>query len=643
MDYSIKDRVIPAKLCDIELGSMSRVLSDRFFEERIFSDFAKEVIYKEAEDAFANQIDDEGYIGVWQGEFWGKWVIGAAEVCKYTQSKELLEFLRRGCYKLLTYAREDGYLNTYKNSLNVFRVDRDEAKLRCNMRVDWNWNIWCRKYTLWGLLSVYEITEDQKILAGARALADQLIDELAANGIELSDTGTFVGMPSCSILKPMLMLYGFTDSKKYLDFCIEHIASRWEREDGACPNLITNALSGKRLTEWYPNSDAWAKAYEMMSCYEGVCELYRYTGTEKYLKAAEGIYEILKKYEMNPSFSVAYNDVFADAADEINLISEPCDAIHWLRLCYELFCLTGDVKYMDSTELTYYNAFLAGVFKDGRWGARGIRGAGAPMWAEQQAGMQYQHCCVNNMPRAFMRIAETAVMQTEEAILVNLYEATSVTIRYEGGSAEVTVSDGYFESGRVAVRVAYTGERRPLRFRIPAWCEHAEVTVDGTEIETASAIGYVAVEPFADACTVEIDFHFELKLVAFDKPVPQYDELINGKPHWKVARWINRKTKGETTEDLFLREARCRLMYGPLLLARSKEIGSTEEEMFGDQCVDGSYTARVIAARGESENVRLMLDVELSNGTDTVNTTVCDFASAGNQKLDDTRYFSMYF
>ena len=82
------------------------------------------------------------------------------------------------------------------------------------MGVDWNWNIWCRKYTLWGLLSVYEITNDAEILLGARRLADQLIDELHANGIELRKTGTFVGLPSCSILKPLLLLYRYTDDTK---------------------------------------------------------------------------------------------------------------------------------------------------------------------------------------------------------------------------------------------------------------------------------------------------------------------------------------------------------------------------------------------------------------------------------------------
>ena len=641
MEYTVKDRVIPARLSGVRLGGASKVISDRFFEERIFCDYAKEAIFKEAEDAFVNQIDDEQYVCFWQGEFWGKWIISAADVYRYTEDQDLLRFLREACYRLIGMAREDGYINTYRDSLHVFAVDPIIAKEKCNMRVNWNWNIWCRKYTLWGLLSVYEITRDEKILLGAKRLADQLIDELAANGIELRKTGTFVGLPSCSILKPMLLLYRYTDDRKYFDFSLHEIADNWERDDNACPNLISNAISGKRLTDWYPDSPSWAKAYEMMSCYEGLCELYRYTNDPKHLKACEGVYEILKKYELNPAFSVAYNDVFADAADEINLISEPCDAIHWMRLCYELFCITGNVKYMDSIELTYENAFLAGVFKDGKWGARGIRGAGSPMWSETQAGMKLHHCCVNNMPRAFARIAEAAVMRTEDAILVNLYEEFNATLSYDGGCATVEIGDGYLDAGRVTVTTRFEGKKLPICFRIPAWCRSAEVTVDG--VTTVAKNGYFEVIPASDACEVTIDFHVTVEIHTFDKPVPQYTELVNDKPHWKLARWINRKQPGETTEDLFLRVPKCTLTYGPILLARSKSVGSTEAEMFTVASIDATYSCKLLDARRGDDHIRVMLDLELSNGTDTLRTTVCDFASAGNEKLTDVRYFSMYF
>jgi hypothetical protein len=52
-------------------------LMERFFFERVNSPEARDVIFQEAEDAFKNQLDDaSGVHGIWQGEFWGKWMIG---------------------------------------------------------------------------------------------------------------------------------------------------------------------------------------------------------------------------------------------------------------------------------------------------------------------------------------------------------------------------------------------------------------------------------------------------------------------------------------------------------------------------------------------------------------------------------------
>ena len=144
----IQDQIHAPHLKNTEMGALSKKISDSFFEGRIFSDFAQSVVYQEAEDAFKNMLDDETIVGIWQGEFWGKWVLSAVEVAKYSQSEELKDFLHRAALKLLTYAREDGYLNTYKDSLNVFRLaDRKLAVPVVGFESDWNWNIWCRKYT----------------------------------------------------------------------------------------------------------------------------------------------------------------------------------------------------------------------------------------------------------------------------------------------------------------------------------------------------------------------------------------------------------------------------------------------------------------------------------------------------------------
>ena len=93
-------------------------------------------------------------------------------------------------------------------------------------------------------------------------------------------------------------------------------------------------------------------------------------------------------------------------------------------------------------------------------------------------------------------------------------------------------------------------------------------------------------------------------------------------------------------EGMYRTEPASTLVYGPLLLARSKFIGNTEEEMFGAAFAsDFGCRVRRIAVDG----VHCAFEAEFTNGGRLIRTPVCDYASAGNAILDDIRFFSIYF
>ncbi len=393
---------------------------DTFLNERVLSDYALHTIYPETEAPFRLRQDDETAIGRWRGEYWGKWIIGACRVQRYNGNERLKDFVHTACLNLIATADADGYIGTYRDPENCVAPTREMVDAVQVGGALWNWNIWCRKYTLWGLLEGYELTQDERILSAAAKSTDQLIAMLRRTGLRLKDTGTFVGLPSCSILKPVLILYRRTGEKAYLDFALQ-IADEWENPNGECPNLIANAGSGKPLHEWYPGSRTWTKAYEMMSCLDGLLELYRVTGREKYLRAVEDIQELLVRYEGNVLYSVGFNDCFTHGGPLVNSCSEPCDVLHWMRVNSELFRLTGKMKYLDVFEKTFYNSFLAASFSDGKWGARAVRTVGRHQVATGQSFMQYSHCCVNNMPRGYMNAVQTLVLEKHGTYYVNSY------------------------------------------------------------------------------------------------------------------------------------------------------------------------------------------------------------------------------
>jgi len=633
--YCVNNKISKAPLSQIRLNGYAGRLMDLFFEERIFSDYARDVILRECEDGFVNRIDDhivEG-IGFWQGEFWGKWIISACRAVQYSGNEKIRTLIHESARKLIALQDEDGYLGTYKNSANFMAPSAETAKAAGFPQ--WNWNIWCRKYTLWGMLEAYELIGDEALLTASVRIADNLLAQLKAAGRHIGETGTFVGMPSCSIMKPMLILYRITGNKTYLDFCLS-IADRWE-DASVSPGLIVNALSGKPISEWYPNSDKWAKAYEMMSCYDGLIELYRVTGTKRYLDAAECFVEIILKFEQNSLFSVGFNDMFMDAARDTSCITEPCDIIHLMRLCYELFTLTGKASYMDAIEAVFCNAFLAGAYKDGKWGARGVRSAGRHLSALVQAEFTKNHCCVNNMPRGFLNAAESCVMLESDAVIVNLYTESEVLLSTDGHTVSVSVTGDYLADSAARVHVNFgTSPLRNVRLRIPAWTSFAKVRANGTEY-TPDA-GYFTVSADDNQIDIEVEFDNSVRVCMLctdpfqeQAPVKKRRFLNQGGGTWSVG------------EDAYTTDPRTVLRKGVVTLCRSKLIGNTEAEMFHPSVLLSENAVCTLKRLPGNETVHLIYDMYVEDGDKNYTVRVCDFASGTNLLTDDTHLFNMLF
>lgn len=634
--YIQNDLFTAAKLEDVRVKGKIGNLMDTFFQERVLSDFAQDTIYQEAENAFRTKSDDESLVGLWQGEFWGKWIISAVRVCKYYQDKKLKTFLLQAAHNLIELQREDGYLGTYKESLNVFAPNPADTIPIIGWPCNWNWNIWCRKYTLWGLLEIYLLTEDSDILHGAIRMADHLLKELKENNIDIVNTGTFCGLPSCSIMKPLLILYRLTENNTYLDFCLG-IAEHWERDK---PGLIVNSLAGKNTKEWYDDIDSWTKVYESLSCFDGLLELYRVTGERKYLKATECFYDILEKCEKNLLFSIGYNDQYRNAADELNAITEPCDVIHYIRVCSELFKLTGKVKYLDSMELCYYNAMLASPCKDGKWGARTVRGACRQEYAHNQANMKHHHCCVNNIPRGLLNAAECAVMTNDNELLINLYHCYEATVTLGKKRVTVRTEGDFVADSRAKIHVNHTVD---VTLRIPSWTKQATVIVNGIPNKAKAGLfriksADITVNNTDCPLVLEVIFDNSVHIKPFTKPIPQHNT-----DDWQYQRWAKRNEFERILGRTFQNSPRCVLQKGAILLCRSKLIGNTAEEMFdGDNLIDSGYKCTLEKCKTDAD-VQAQWIATFSNGEKTFRTKVCDYPFAANIEQNDTEYFSIYF
>ncbi|NLN59075.1 MAG: hypothetical protein GX151_14420, partial [Gammaproteobacteria bacterium] len=347
----------------------------------------------------------------WQGEFWGKWFTSAALAYRYNPTPELKMKLTDAVKGLIATQTREGYIGNYA----------PESRLKA-------WDIWGRKYVMLGLISYYDITKDKASLNAAAKEADFLIKELNEKNAPIVKLGNHRGMAASSVLEPITQLYVRTGNKKYLDFA-EEIVRQWEDSTLDGPRLISKSTVpvGQRFPKpeksWY-GWEQGQKAYEMMSCYEGLIELYRLTGKPEYRQAAERTWQSILDSEINIAGSGASMEAWfggkALQAIPINHFQETCVTVTWVKLSQQLLRLTGEAKYADAIEIAFYNALLGAMRPDGSDWAKYTPLSGQRLGGSEQCGMGL-NCCNASGPRGLFTIPHTAVMESKNGASVNFY------------------------------------------------------------------------------------------------------------------------------------------------------------------------------------------------------------------------------
>ena len=535
---------------------------------------------------------------LWQTEFWGKWIQSAIAAYDYNRDPEMLLIIHKAITELLATQMPSGYIGNYS----------DSAQLQ-------QWDIWGRKYTLLGLIAYYDLTGDKAALKGSCRLADNLMSQIGPGKVNIVKTGNYRGMPSSSILEPIVLLYRRTGDKRYLDFA-KYIVVKWESADG--PRLIGSALAGTPVSERFPHPKEWwsyengQKAYEMMSCYEGLLELYRIIGDKTYLKAVELAVKNIIESEINIAGSGTAFECFYKGAkyqtEPTYHTMETCVTMTWMKLCFNLLRLTENPFYADQIEKSMYNALMASLKGDGSQIAKysplgGIRHAG-----EEQCGMHI-NCCNANGPRAFMMLPRFAVMGAQNEIFINLYgQNESVIPINEKNKITIDQVSDYPVSGKIQIIInPEKPESFTIAFRIPQWSENTVMTINGTAVSGINAGEYKKITRVwnkTDRVILEMDLSGKLM-------------TLNG--YQAILR-------------------------GPVVLARDTRFG--DGFIYESAIVQGiNGKVNLVPSLKRPVNVWMSFTAPLILGTDLegdfrnpLQVNFCDFASAGNTWGEDSRY-----
>ncbi len=586
-----KDKLQPANT-----ATMTGFVGDKLdgsYRNRIMAQDVDRLI-----EPFQNRTEDR----CWQTEFWGKWFTSAVQAYRYKPEPGLKSVIDHAVTGLLATQTSDGYIGNYTEARHLEQ-----------------WDIWGRKYCMLGLLAYYDLTNDAKSLQATVRLADHLIKELDDKNVKIVSKGNHRGMAASSVLEPIVLLYTRTGEKRFLAFAQE-IVKEWESPDG--PQLIAKASIN--VGERFPIPKSWfgyeqgQKAYEMMSCYEGLLELYRVTGEPSYKTTVEKVWENIYDTEINVVGSGTSMECWFGGKKLQTQVAkhyqETCVTATWIKLSQQLLRLTGEAKYADAIEQSFYNGLLGSMKPDGADWAKyspilGIRSEG-----EDQCHMGL-NCCVASGPRGLFTIPLTNVMRSERGLTVNFYNPGAYTTKSpKGQDVEIVEETSYPIGSKINLVVRLKkAENFQLAIRIPSWSRQSTLLVNGDTMANLMAGEYSTLTrnwKNGDQITLVLDMRGRIERIAGR---PSYEAIVRG----PIVLARDNRMAGDADVDETISTMADKDGFIPLEMV-PVIAGENVWMSFKTPCMVGSY-------RAEASGKPVLL-------------TFCDYASAGNTYNEKSRF-----
>ncbi len=583
----------------------------RFVETEQLKDRA---MWKLVADQFRKGNVDDADKG-WRGEYWGKLMRGACMTWQCTGDEELYEILTETVKDLLTTQDEQGRFSTYTTDAEFH-----------------GWDMWSRKYILLGLIHFYEICKEEELKKQVLDAASRHLDYVVAHIGERANqkvitqtSDLWLGINSSSILEPVVRLYKLTQKKEYLDF-----ASYIVENGGAEGFDIFEAAYENKLSPYeYPV----VKAYELMSCFEGLIEYYRVTGIEKWKVAAVNFAERLIETEATiVGGSGCEHELFNYSAlkqtfgEYKGLMLETCVTVTWMKLMYAMYQLTGDACYLDEIECSTYNALYGavnverstcgpettfdephyrGVYdlhianKGGKGQVfdsysplmTGIRGRAVGGMKTMENNTTFCGCCIAIGAAGTALVELAAARETTDGVEIGLYLPGQV----ETDGLTLSVNTTYPADGNVEITVLDADDKeREIALRMPAFADGSTVSVNGDSVDGVIANGFLRLNR-----KWEVNDKIVLELAMNPR-------LVFGMHNPEDAK----------------SEKRMAVLYGPLALARDKRLGEV-----GTVLAVGEKKLELKAL--DVDTIGFPCQVSFEVNVDGNQFTMIDYASAG--------------
>lgn len=432
-----------------------------------------------------------------------KWVEAVAWELRREPDATLAAALEQVTDLLLRVQDSDGYLNSW------FQVVEPDRRLQDLTR---GCEMYCAGHLIEAGVALARATGDRRLLDAASAFADLLDAEFGAEGRRVGIDGHE------EVELALVELYRQTGEQRYLDLARTFVDRRGL-------GLVGPGVFGPRYYQDHEPvreaSTITGHAVRAMYLNTAAADIVLETGDQELLSALTQQWDAMVSSKMYLTGGLGSRERDEAIGEPFELppdraYAETCAAAGLMFWNWKMLQATGDARYADLLERTFYNAFLAGVSLDGREyfyanplevradyeSPHESEWSGETAWyispAPEQATAYRRPwfrcaCCPPNVMRVLSSIEQYVATTNAQGLQIHQFTPAAIATDVAGSPVAVSVETQYPWHGTVTVTVTDTGKAPwELSLRVPAWARGATVEIDGESRRVAP--GYARLE-----------------------------------------------------------------------------------------------------------------------------------------------------
>ncbi len=425
-------------------------------------------------------------------------------------------------------------------------------------------------YWLKGFVDLGYLTGDERVLSESRRWIDAVLATQAPNGyfgsrsnLENAEAGTRVLdlWPNMVMLYPLRSFYEATGDRRVIDFMTRYFQwqmsqplekiypgswQKWRAGDnldsifwlynrtGEKWLLDLARVNHERTADWVGEIPTW-HGVNLAQCFREPAMYYQETLDRRYFSASERILATIKElYGQVPGGMYGADENARPGFSGPRQGAETCAIVEMMHSCEMLLRITGENRWADSVEGVAFNSLPASMTPD----LKGLHyltapnqvqldRRGKPPMLDNDGDMlsynPYQYrCCQHNVAFGWPYFTENLWLATRGNGLAAAIYAPSIVSAKVGNGSAVTIESRTNYPFKGSIELVFSTDRAvrfPLSLRIPGWCTHPAVELNGSRLDLPGEIrGWVTIErEWRRNDRIRLELPMEIRLHTWEK------------------------------------------------------------------------------------------------------------------------------